>query len=313
MTLQQLQYIVALDDHRHFVRAAASCFVTQPTLTMQLRKLEEELDVVLFDRSAHPVRPTETGARMVAQARVVLREAEQFKSLVDELHAGFNGTYRIGVIHTLAPYLMPLFLPRFAGAHPDVRLVIDERKTSRILKGLRKGDLDLGILVTPVDEPDIEEIPLFHEAFLAYLPQGHVLRRRKYMERSDLGGRSLWVLGEGHCFRDQALSLCDRPSSGGHDNVLYESGSIETLKQLVRNGSGMTLVPELSVEPNDPHVRPFSRPVPVRQVSLVVRKPFVRRRLLQELVGCIRKAVPAHMTTPGKGQSTDTIPTSGHS
>jgi len=297
MTLQQLQYIVALDDHRHFVRAAESCFVTQPTLTMQLRKLEEELDVVLFDRSSHPVRPTETGARMVAQARVVLREAEQLHALVDELHAGFNGTYRIGVIHTLAPYLLPLFLPRFAAAHPNVRLVIDERKTSRILKALRKGDLDLGILVTPVDEPDIEEIPLFQEPFLAYLPKGHALRRRKNLERSDLGGQALWVLGEGHCFRDQALSLCDRPSSGGHENVLYESGSIETLKNLVQNGSGMTLVPELSVSNDDPHVRHFAKPAPVRQVSLVVRKPFVRRRLLEELADCIRKAVPAHMAS----------------
>ncbi len=301
MTLQQLHYIVALDDHRHFVRAASACFVSQPTLTMQLRKLEEELEVVLFDRSAHPVKPTETGRRMIAQARIILREAEQFRSLVDELHAGFSGTYRIGVIHTLAPYLLPLFLPRFAEAHPDVRLVIDERKTSRILKALRKGDLDLGILVTPVDAPDMEETPLFQEPFLAYLPKGHALRRRRQMDRGDLNGQALWVLGEGHCFREQALSLCDRPSSGGHENVLYESGSIETLKQLVRNGSGMTLVPELSVEPDDPHVRPFAAPVPVRQVSLVVRKPFVRRRLLEELAVSIRRAVPAHMTAQGKG------------
>lgn len=307
MTLQQLQYIVALDDHRHFVRAAASCFVTQPTLTMQLRKLEEELDVVLFDRSSHPVRPTETGARMVAQARVVLREAEQLHALVDELHAGFNGTYRLGVIHTLAPYLLPLFLPRFADAHPDVRLVVDERKTSRILKALRRGDLDMGILVTPIDDPAIEEIPLFREPFLAYLPKGHALRRRKYIERSDLAEQALWVLGEGHCFREQALSLCDRPSSGGHENVLYESGSIETLKNLVQGGSGMTLVPELSVPATDPHVRHFAAPAPVRQVSLVVRKPFVRRRLLEELAECIRRAVPAHMTAADSGTVTEPL------
>jgi LysR family hydrogen peroxide-inducible transcriptional activator len=290
MTLQQLEYLVALDDHRHFSRAAESCGVTQPTLTLQLQKLEEDLGEQLIDRSRHPMRPTELGERIIAQARVVLREAGQLHALVHELGSGLSGTFRIGVIHTLAPYLMPLFLPGFAMAHPEVRLVIDERKTSRILKGLRSGQLDLGLLVTPVDAPDIEELPLFQEPFLAYLPHGHALWRRKRIARHELKEQPLWVLGEGHCFREQALSLCDRPSSGGHDNVLYETGSIETLKQLVRNGKAMTLVPELSVSADDPHVRRFEPPEPVRQVSLVVRKPFVRRRLLDELRAAITQA-----------------------
>jgi LysR family hydrogen peroxide-inducible transcriptional activator len=296
MTLQQLHYLVALDDHRHFVKAAEACFVTQPTLTMQLRKLEEDLDVELFDRRSQPVRPTEVGARVIAQARVLLREADQLQALVKELHTGISGTFRVGIIPTLAPYLLPLFLPRFATEHPDIRLVIDERKTSRILKSLRRGELDLGILVTPVDAGEFEEVALFQEPFLAYLPEGHALWRRKKLDLIDLQEQSMWVLGEGHCFREQALSLCDRPSSAGHDNVLYESGSIETLKQLVRNGSGMTLVPELSVEPGDPHVRRFVAPEPVRQVSLVVRRPFVRRKLLEELARCIRKALPINGT-----------------
>ena len=248
MTLQQLHYLVALDDHRHFVKAAEACFVTQPTLTMQLRKLEKDLDVELFDRRSQPVRPTEVGARVIAQARVLLREADQLQALVKELHTGISGTFRVGIIPTLAPYLLPLFLPRFATEHPDIRLVIDERKTSRILKSLRRGELDLGILVTPVDAGEFEEVPLLQEPFLAYLPEGHALWRRKKLNLIDLQEQSMWVLGEGHCFREQALSLCDRPSSAGHENVLYESGSIETLKQLVRNGSGMTLVPELKAE-----------------------------------------------------------------
>ena len=158
MPLQQLHYVVALNDHRHFLRAAAACFVTQPTLTMQLRKLEEELAVLLFDRRLHPVRPNAIGARIIAQARVVLRESAQLNALVGELHSGSSGLYRVGVIPTLAPYLVPLFLPGFARAPTDVKLVIDERKTSRIIKGLRRGELDLGILVTPVDLPDIEEV-----------------------------------------------------------------------------------------------------------------------------------------------------------
>jgi LysR family hydrogen peroxide-inducible transcriptional activator len=263
---------------------------------MQLRKLEEDLDVELFDRRSQPVRPTEVGARVIAQARVLLREADQLQALVKELHTGISGTFRVGIIPTLAPYLLPLFLPRFATEHPDIRLVIDERKTSRILKSLRRGELDLGILVTPVDAGEFEEVALFQEPFLAYLPEGHALWRRKKLDLIDLQEQSMWVLGEGHCFREQALSLCDRPSSAGHENVLYESGSIETLKQLVRNGSGMTLVPELSVEPGDAHVRRFVAPEPVRQVSLVVRRPFVRRKLLEELARCIRKALPINGT-----------------
>lgn len=293
MTLQQLLYVVALDEHRQFVKAAEACHVTQPTLTMQVRKLEEELDVVLFDRRSHPVRPTALGARVIAQARVVLREAGQLEALVTELHTGLSGTFRIGIIPTLAPYVLPLFLPRFADRHPEVKLVVDERKTSRILKALRRDELDLGILVTPVDTAEFEEVPLFREPFLAYLPEGHPLRKKKRIQRSDLDGRSLWVLGEGHCFREQTLSLCDRPSAAGHENVLYQSGSIETLKQLVQQGSGMTLVPELSVAPDDPHVRRFVEPEPVRQVSLVVRRPFVRRKLITELERIIKQTLPS--------------------
>jgi LysR family hydrogen peroxide-inducible transcriptional activator len=295
MTLQQLQYIVALDEHRHFVRAAASCFVTQPTLTMQVRKLEEEMEVELFDRRVQPIKPTAIGRQIVEQARVVLREADQLRALVDELHVGLNGRYRIGVIPTLAPYLLPLFLPGFAQEHPEVRLVLDERKTSRILKGLRKGDLDLGILVTPVNAPDIEEIPLFNEPFLAYLPKGHPLCRKRRILRDDIRDQPLWVLSEGHCFREQMLSLCDRPSAGGNDNLLYESGSIETLKRMVQEGSGLTLVPELSIIDKDPHVRRFTDPEPVRQVSLVARRPFQRRRLVEALRAAIRASVPRKM------------------
>lgn len=295
MTLQQLEYLVSLDDHRHFGRAADACGVTQPTLTMQIRKLEEDLGAQLFDRSKQPVRPTELGERVVGQARIVLRESQQVHALIEEMGTALNGTYRIGVIHTLAPYLMPLFLPRFAERHPDVRLVIDERKTSRILDGLRRGDLDIGIAVSPIEDKDLESYPLFDEPFLAYLPRGHALWARRRITRTDLKNQSLWVLGEGHCFRDQALSLCEHPSAGGHSNVLYESGSIETLKQLVRHGEAMTLVPELSVTDGDPHMRRFQEPQPVRQVCLVTRRPFARVRLIEALTDAIRVALKGRL------------------
>lgn len=295
MTLQQLEYLVSLDHHRHFGRAAEASGVTQPTLTMQIRKLEEDLGAQLFDRSRQPVRPTELGEKVISQARIVLRESAQVHALIEEMGTSLSGNYGIGVIHTLAPYLMPLFLPRFAERHPDVRLVIDERKTSRILEALRSGELDIGIVVAPIEGKDLELHPLFDEPFLAYLPKGHALWTRQRISRSDLKNQALWVLGEGHCFRDQALSLCEHPSAGGHANVMYESGSIETLKQLVRHGEAMTLVPELSVMEGDPHMRRFQEPQPVRQVCLVTRRPFARVRLIEALSDAIRNALKGRL------------------
>lgn len=295
MTLQQLQYIAAVADTGQFSKAARQCHVTQPTLTMMVRKLEEELGVTLFQRGAQPARPTPEGAALIAQARVVLREAGQFKDLVKELRTGTSGTYRIGIIPTLAPYLLPLFLGRFAAAHPEARLAIDERKTSRILKGLRSGQLDIGILAGPIEAGDLESIPLFHEPFLAYLPAGHALLRKKRIARSDLRKAPLWVLSEGHCFREQALSICPKPSAAGHENIFYSTGSIETLKRMVDSGSGLTLVPELSVGDGERKVRRFEAPEPARAVVLAVRRPFVRRKALEALAEAIREAVPPRL------------------
>ena len=292
MTLQQLHYVVAVADSGQFSKAARLCHVTQPTLTMMVRKLEDELGVTIFQRGSQPTRPTIEGTGLIAQARVVLREAGQLKDLVKELRTGTTGTYRIGVIPTLAPYLLPLFLARFADEHPNARLAIDERKTSRILKALRNGQLDIGILAGPVDSVDLETITLFHEPFLVYLPSGHPLLKQKRIARKDLRKAALWVLSEGHCLRDQVISLCQQPSSAGHDNILYSTGSIETLKRLVDSGSGMTLVPELSVGNDQQNVRRFMTPEPVRVVQLVVRKPFVRRKALDALVDAIQASVP---------------------
>jgi len=279
MTLQQLQYIVAVADSGQFSKAARQCHVTQPTLTMMVRKLEE----VLID-----------------QARVVLREAGQFRDLVKELRTGTSGTYRIGIIPTLAPYLLPLFLARFAEQHPEARLTIDERTTDRILKGLRSGQLDIGILAGPVEDDDLEAITLFHEPFLAYLPDGHDLLKRKRIAAKDLRKAPLWVLSEGHCLRDQVLRVCQQPSAAGHRNIHYSTGSIETLKRMVKSGSGLTLVPELSVNEDERNVRRFEAPEPVREVVLVVRRPFVRRKALDALVEAITASVPKRFRTVEK-------------
>jgi len=299
MTLQQLQYIVAVADTGQFSKAARQCHVTQPTLTMMVRKLEDELGITLFQRKSQPARPTTEGAELIDQARVVLREAGQLKDLVKELRTGTSGTFRIGIIPTLAPYLLPLFLARFAEEHPHTRLAIDERKTSRILKALRNGQLDLGILAGPVGGDDLEATTLFHEPFLAYLPEKHALLKQKRINRKDIRKAPLWVLSEGHCLRNQALSICQHPSAGGHDNILYSTGSIETLKRMVSSGSGMTLVPELSVSDDERNVRRFAAPEPVREVVLVVRKPFVRRKVLEALTAAIRRSVPKRFLSSG--------------
>jgi LysR family hydrogen peroxide-inducible transcriptional activator len=297
MTLQQLQYIVAVADTGQFSKAARHCHVTQPTLTMMVRKLEDELGVTIFQRKAQPARPTNEGAALIDQARVVLREAGQLKDLVKELRTGTAGTYRIGILPTLAPYLLPLFLARFAEEHPEARLAIDERTTGRILKALRSGQLDIGILAGPVESEDLEAITLFHEPFLAYLPEGHALLKRKRIAAKDLRKAPLWVLSEGHCLRDQVLRVCQQPSAAGHDNIHYSTGSIETLKRMVSSGSGITLVPELSIGPDEKNVRRFEAPEPVREVVLVVRRPFVRRKALDALVEGITSAVPRRFRT----------------
>lgn len=308
MTLQQLQYIVAVADTGQFSKAARQCHVTQPTLTMMVRKLEDELGVTIFQRGSQPTRPTADGDALIAQARVVLREAGQLKELVTELHTGTAGTYRLGIIPTLAPYLLPLFLARFADEHPQARLVIDERQTTSILDALRKGQLDVGILAGPLHEEGLEEITLFQEPFLAYFPPRHPLLKQKRIARKDLRKAPLWVLSEGHCLRDQALSVCQHPSSAGHDNILYSTGSIETLKRMVNSGSGLTLVPELSVNADEKNIRRFVAPEPVREVVLVVRRPFVRRKAVDALVAAIKAAVPKEFLAMDKM----VVPVSGH-
>jgi LysR family hydrogen peroxide-inducible transcriptional activator len=292
MTLQQLQYIVAVADTGQFSKAARHCHVTQPTLTMMVRKLEDELGVTIFQRGVQPARTTTEGTSLIEQARVVLREAGQLKDLVKELRTGTSGTYRIGIIPTLAPYLLPLFLARFAEEHPNARLAIDERRTSRILKALWNGQLDIGILAGPIVSDDLEAITLFQEPFLAYLPDGHPLLKKKRIAAKDLRKEPLWVLSEGHCLRDQVLKVCQQPSAAGHENILYSTGSIETLKRMVRSGSGITLVPELSVNDDERNVRRFGSPEPVREVLLVVRRPFVRRKALEALVEAIKTSIP---------------------
>jgi len=294
MTLQQLEYIVALDEHRHYVTAAEHCFISQPNLTMQVKKLEEEIGVRIFDRDKKPLQPTDIGQQIILRARQILRETNQLKEFVNHEKETLEGDITIGIIPTLAPYLLPRFLPDYSKNNPKIHLKLQELQTAQIIFQLQNGMIDIGIIVTPINESAIREIPLFYEPFLLYLPRHHRFLEQKLMLTEDLDPSEVLVLDEGHCFRDQALSICKQAKYDSNLGFDYQSGSIEGLKALVKKGVGYTLVPELSVihELNSVHVRRFSEPEPVREVSLVVHNSFIKESLIQSLKSAIQKHVP---------------------
>lgn len=294
MTLQQLRYIVALDNYRHFATAAEKCFVAQPTLTLQVKKLEEELGTIIFDRKKHPLTPTELGEKILLKARQILREAEGLESLVSSDKLLMEGTFNIGVIPTVAPYLIPYFLRHFTEKNPNTHLVIHEMQTNAIVDALNKNTLDVGILATPLEEKNIREIPLYQESFLVYVNKNNPLHEKKELKNSDIKSEGLLVLNEGHCFRSQVLNICgdDMKEQQGFS---YQIGSIETLKRLVKADLGFTLVPELSIlnnEEDKPYLIRFEEPQPTREISLVVHHSFSKEALLDALRESIQENLP---------------------
>lgn len=299
MNIQQLEYVVALDEHRHFVTAAEHCHVTQPTLTMQLKKLEEELGLLLFDRSKKPLVPTAEGEQFIAKARQILRDIADLKEGVTEEKNSISGEFRLGIIPTLAPHLLPLFLSKFVADNPETILHIEEMESEMIIKALREDRLDVAIMATPVEERDLKETLLFHEPFLFYAPKEHYLLNYKEVNARDLDASNLLLLAEGHCFRSQALNICNSKKGSNQFNFFYESGSIETLKNLVKKGVGYTLVPELAVGANDDeHIRRFIAPEPAREVGLVTHATFNRTLLIDRLKMAIRETLPAYIDKP---------------
>lgn len=297
MTLQQLEYIVALDEYRHYVTAAEHCFVSQPNLTMQVKKLEDEIGVRIFNRDKKPLQPTEIGKEVIVRARQIIRESRQLKEFVNDTKESLEGEFTIGIIPTLAPYLLPRFLSIFMKENPTVHLKIQELQTAQIISHLENGIIDIGILATPLKETTIREIPVFYEPFLLYLPENHRLLNEKLMLAEDLDPSEVLVLDEGHCFREQALSICKRAKLGSSIGFDYQSGSIEALKKLVQNGIGYTLVPELSVinELSSIHVRRFNTPEPVREVSIVVHSSYFKESIINRLKETIQIAIPKRL------------------
>lgn len=305
MTIQQLEYIIAVDKFRHFGHAAEACFVTQPTLSAQVSKLERELDVILFDRSKMPVIPTETGEILITQAKRVVMESKAIFETIAQLKGDVGGVLKLGIIPTLAPYLLPLFIRSFIEKYPNVRLQVQEMVTEDILKKLKNDELDLGIVVTPLEESGIEEKPIFYEKFYAYLSKNHQLLKKEQVTISDVLGEDLWVLQQGHCFRDQVLSLCDQ-SKFKRLNFHYESGSLEGLKNLVNRYQGITLLPELATFGLSPEekfrLRPFEGEQPIREVSLVLTRSYLKKRQVELLYQEITASVPLSMISKTHGK-----------
>ena len=298
MTLQQLEYVVAVAEHRHFLKAAEACDVTQPTLSSMIQKLEEELGAKLFDRRSKPVVPTAVGETIVAQARQTLVQAQRLKSCVDEAQHTPRGTFSIAVLPTIAPYLIPRFYPEFSRRYPDVELHITEMKTSSIKTAITNGEVDAGILADMEGLDDFLSTTLFFEQYFVYAAHDTPLSHLPSVKTSDLREVPLWLLDEGHCFRDQLVQFCQL-KSGRRSQRSYHLGSIETFMRMVENGVGVTFIPELCTFQLSPEqrelVRPFAVPVPTREVVLLTSPDFVRHSIHQILVEAIRQSVPSEM------------------
>jgi LysR family hydrogen peroxide-inducible transcriptional activator len=297
MTFVQLEYIVAVDTYRHFATAASHCFVTQPTLSMQVQKLEEELGLKIFDRSKQPVIPTEAGKEIVEQARRILGEKQIIGEIVQAKKGVLTGELRIGIIPTLAPYLLPLFIQSFAAKYPQIKLVVNELTTELIVSRLREGRIDVGILVTPLQENGIREHVLFYEELLVYVSRKNAAYKKTYMLTQDIDPSKLWLLEEGHCFRSQIVRLCElRKASREGSHFDYEAGSLETLRRMVELNDGITILPELAAADltgrQQQLIRHFKKPPPMREVSLVVHRDFVKQRLVEALREEIIQSIP---------------------
>lgn len=296
MTLTQLEYILAVADTGSFSQAARQCFVTQPTLSMQIQKLEDELGVILFDRTKQPIHATSVGEEVIRQARLVVKGSQHIKEIVDDAKGSLRGELRIGIIPTLAPYLLPLFLKRVKETHSELHLTFEELQTEVMIEKIRNHSLDLGILVTPIDDLNIASHVLFYEPFNVYFSKGHALLARKTVDEKDLSSDDVLLLNEGHCFREQSLSLCRNKKMvpPADRNFTFESGSLETLKKLVDQGESFTLLPWLAAMDvqDKKRLRPFSDPVPTREVSLIHGPHFQRKALLKALIENIKKNLP---------------------
>lgn len=300
VTLTQMRYAVAVATNGGFRLAANQCAVSQSGLSMQIHKLEDLLGIVLFDRSRKPVLVTEEGRTALNQMKTILRETERLGQMVAEENTP-SGRFRLGVIPTLSPTVLPLFLKPFIQRCPQVELVIEELTTPEVIARLQADTLDAGLAVTPLEIPGLQEEAVGRETMFAYLPPGDTLLNKKTLQQRDLKGRQLWVMPEGHCFRSQVLSYCGAQREEHSQPIHFESGSFQTLIRLVDEGMGATVLPALVVDGLPPktiqaRVRPLNSPTPVREIGIVTARADLRRRVSSVLTQVVREALGAALS-----------------
>ena len=306
ITLTQLEYIVAIDEYRHFATAAEKCFVTQPTLSMPIKKLEDDLGVIIFDRSRQPVVPTDLGAKLIEQARMTLSATQRIKEIIQEEQQEVEGTLKIGIIPTLAPYLLPVFIGPYIRKYPAVKVEVEELVSEEIIRRLKRDMLDVGLFVTPYHDEKIVERPVFYEEMLVSAHPDSGLLKKKEVGHEDIVTSDIWMLGNGHCFRNQVVNLCEM-SASQHKNLPFEfeSNSLETLMRIVDVEGGFTLIPELALQYMSPEkkkqVRSIANTKPLREVSVIYSRHFTKQRLITLLCDEIKSVVPAHMLKRDRG------------
>jgi len=299
MTITQLKYVLAVAEHQNFTKAAEKCFVTQPTLSMQIQKLEDQLAIQIFDRSKKPIELTEVGRKIVNQAKNIVNEADRITDIVDQQKGFIGGEFKLGIIPTIMPTLLPMFLKSFIKRYPKIKLKIEELNTDEIIQRINDGHLDAAIAATPLKNEQIKERVLFYEPFVGYIPSNHRLTSKKTIEVSDLDINDMLLLEDGHCFRDGVLNLCNAKKTKDLNEFQLESGSFEMLVKLTNEGMGMTLLPYLHTldlkEKEQEKLHYFSEPSPAREVSLIYHKSELKIQIIDALhkivSGIIRGAI----------------------
>jgi LysR family hydrogen peroxide-inducible transcriptional activator len=301
MTITQLEYVVAVATYRSFVAAAEKCFVTQPTLSMQIQKLEDELNVKIFDRNKHPIIPTEIGEEIIRQSKVILSEAGKINEIIQNKTGDIAGKFSIAIIPTLAPYIVPQLIQNLTQKHPKLQLTILELQTKDIIKQLKNDEIDCGLVSTPLDDINIKEYPLFHETLVAYFGANESALNNKTVNVNDLDLSRFWMLNEGNCLRNQVINLCSDQIAKLHNekSYKYETSNVETLRKMVDKAGGMTILPEFSTldfnEAQQDQIRYFEGEEPVRELSIVTNNHFVRKYILQNVMDAILEIVPEKM------------------
>lgn len=305
MNLQQLEYIIALNKYRHFGRAADHCNVSQPTLSTMIQKLEDELGVKLFDRSQQPIKPTDIGQKILHQASNILRQVAVLDEIIKDEEEGLGGDITLAVLPTIAPYLIPRITPLIDRRLPDLKITFIELLTSECIEHLNNGSVDIAIMATELESDGLLSIPVYYEEFYGYISPNETLSNEKHIRSSEIDASRLWLLDEGHCFRDQLLKFCQLRRNSVSKNK-YVRGSLTTFMRMVEQGHGMTFIPELSLESIAPQyqslIHPFAIPRPTRQVRLSIRKDFARMGLAEALCNLIKAAVPEQMLKLQPGQ-----------